>query len=113
VRLGGPSKVVTPKATFRFDKDLACLRLESIHPPYSLDEIRENTGFDLGVTEAVPSTVAPSAEELEALRQLVRRKMIETGTYASWAERTLPPFVVSPSTLAVPFVLRSCNKVEA
>lgn len=89
LRLGGPSKVVTPKATFTFDKEAARLRLESIHPPYSLDEIRENTGFDLGVSAPVKATVPPSAEELETLRKVVRRKMIDTGTYSSWAERTL------------------------
>jgi glutaconate CoA-transferase subunit B len=50
LRLGNPSKLITPKASFRFDKDAGRLRLESIHPPYTLDEIRENTGFDLGVT---------------------------------------------------------------
>ena len=89
VRLGGPSKVVTPKATFRFDNEAACPRLESIHPGYGLDEIRENTGFDLGVSGAVPATAAPSAEELTTLRGVIRRKMIDTGTYATWAERTL------------------------
>jgi glutaconate CoA-transferase, subunit B len=89
LRLGGPSKVITPKATFRFHKDAARLRLESIHPPYTLEEIRENTGFDVGVSEPVTATVPPSADELEILRAVVRRKMIDTGTYAGWAERTL------------------------
>jgi glutaconate CoA-transferase, subunit B len=89
VRLGGPIKVITPKAIFRFDKEAAYLRLDSIHPPYSLDEIRENTGFDLGVLSPVASTPAPNAEELAVLRQVVRRKMIDTGTYAAWAERAL------------------------
>ena len=89
LRLGGPSKVITPKATLRFDKEAARLRLESIHPPYSLDEIRENTGFDLGAIEPVASTEPPTADELGTLREIVRRKMIETGTYAGWAERTL------------------------
>jgi glutaconate CoA-transferase subunit B len=89
LRLGGPSKVITPKATFRFDEEAARLRLESIHPPYALEEIRENTGFDVGVTGAVTATVRPSADELETLRSVVRRKMIETDTYAGWAERTL------------------------
>jgi glutaconate CoA-transferase, subunit B len=89
LRLGGPSKVITPKATFRFERAEGCLKLDSIHPPHSLDEIRENTGFDLGITEPVPATAPPSAEELVTLREAVRRKMIETGTYAAWAERTL------------------------
>lgn len=88
LRLGGPSKVVTPKATFRFDREGGTLALESIHPPCTLDEIRENTGFDLG-TAPVPATVPPSAEELGTLRGPVRSKMIETGTYAGWAERAL------------------------
>ena len=89
LRLGGPSKVITPKATFRFDRDTAGLRLESIHPPYSADEIRENTGFDLGPTDDVPTTPPPTSAELTTLRNVVRRKMMDTGTYADWAERTL------------------------
>jgi glutaconate CoA-transferase subunit B len=89
LRLGGPSKVITPKATFRFDPEAACLRLDSIHPPYSLGDIRENTGFDLGVTESVAATMAPTIDELTALREVVRRKMIDTGTYAAWAEREI------------------------
>jgi len=89
LRLGNPSKLITPKASFRFDKDAACLRLDSIHPSYTLDEIRENTGFDLGVTGPVATTLAPTTEELRVLRSVVRPKMIETGTYAAWAERAL------------------------
>ena len=89
LRLGNPSKLITPKANFRFDKDAARLRLDSIHPSYTLEEIRENTGFDLGVTGPVATTPAPTAEELRALRSIVRPKMIETGTYAAWAERSL------------------------
>ena len=89
LRLGGPSKVITNKATFRFDKETARLRLDSIHPPYSLTDIRENTGFDLGAGEPVAATAPPSADELETLRGVILRKMIDTGTYAAWAERTL------------------------
>ncbi len=89
VRLGGPSKVITPKASFRFEQETACLRLESIHPPCTLEEIRANTGFDLDANAAVPATPAPSADELAVLRQVVRPLMIETGTYAAWAEKTL------------------------
>ena len=89
LRLGHPTKVITPKAIFCFDKAAACLRLDSIHAPYTLDEIRENTGFDLGVTGPVATTPPPSDEELHALRMVVRPQMIETGTYGAWAERTL------------------------
>ena len=74
---------------FRFDKEAGCLRLDTIHAPYTLDDIRENTGFDLGVTGPVATTPPPSAEELRALRTVVRPQMIETGTYGTWAEKTL------------------------
>ena len=89
LRLGHPTKLITPKAIFRFDKEAGVLRLDTVHAPYTLDEIRENTGFDLGVSGPGAMTPPPSAEELCALRTVVRAQMIETGTYGAWAERTL------------------------
>jgi glutaconate CoA-transferase subunit B len=89
LRLGGPSKVVTPRATFRFEKDAGVLRLDTIHPPWTLDDIRANTGFELEANGPLPATPAPTDEELRTLRHTIRRKMIDTGTYAEWAERTL------------------------
>jgi len=91
LRLGHPSKLVTPKATFRFDKEAGVLRLESIHPPYTVEDIRENTGFDLGATHRPVATPAPTQEELHALRGAVRCKMMESGTYAEWARENLRP----------------------
>ena len=88
LRLGGPSKLITPKATFAFDASAGCLRLESIHPPHSFEDVRGSTGFELGVTEAA-ATKPPTVEELATLRRAVRRKMIETDTYRGWAERSL------------------------
>jgi glutaconate CoA-transferase subunit B len=88
LRLGGPSKVVTPKATFAFHKEAGELQLESIHPPHTFEDIRENTGFDLGVARA-PATKPPTDEELLTLRGPIRRKMIETDTYRAWAQRAL------------------------
>lgn len=89
LRLGGPSKVVTPRAIFRFERQAGCLRLDSIHPPYTIDDIRENTGFDLGDVSGVTATPEPSAEELRVLRSVVRPKMIATGTYAAWVEKAV------------------------
>lgn len=88
LRHGFPTKVITPKANFHFDKDAGVLRLGSIHPGYTFDDIRENTGFDLGVTSA-PATPAPTEQELHTLRHVIRKKMIDTGTYAAWAEKSL------------------------
>jgi glutaconate CoA-transferase subunit B len=89
LRLGGPSKVVTPKATLRFEKDDALLRLESVHPGHTVGEVMENTGFDLGDTAATPQTMPPSEDELHVLRTVVRPLMIETGTYVRWAQTAI------------------------
>ena len=96
LRHGHPSKIVTPKANFRFDKAAGLLRLDSIHPGYTLDDIRDCTGFDLGNGEGVVATPTPTAEELRVLRQVVRPKMIDTGTYAQWAHKTLRDPAVHP-----------------
>jgi glutaconate CoA-transferase subunit B len=89
VRNGHCHQVVTPKAVFSFDKAAGILRLQSIHAPCTLDDIRENTGFDPGVDGPVPVTEPPTAEELRVLREVVRPKMIETDTYAAFAARIL------------------------
>jgi len=89
LRLGGPSKVITPKATFRFDNEAGRLRLESAHPPYPVQHVVEETGFDLGDVSRVEPTPVPTAEELRTLRTVVRPLMIDTGTYPEWARKQL------------------------
>jgi glutaconate CoA-transferase subunit B len=96
LRLGHPSRVVTPKAAFQFEKDQGLLRLDSIHAPYTLEHIRENTEFDLRVTGPVTTTPAPDREELRVLRQVIRRTMIDTDTYAEWARKNLGDGASSP-----------------
>ncbi|MEI8034034.1 MAG: CoA-transferase [Betaproteobacteria bacterium] len=88
LRRGQPSKVVTPKANFRFDSQKARLILDTIHRGLDYEDIRECTGFELGVT-AAPPTPEPSEEELTCLREVVKEKMIATNTYADWARKTL------------------------
>ena len=60
-------KVVTTFCTMTLAEGL--LRLESIHPYASLEEVRANTGWNIEQTE-VPPTPAPTAEELAALEQV-------------------------------------------
>jgi glutaconate CoA-transferase subunit B len=67
----GPELVVTPKCVFDFDERTAAMRVSSIHPDVTADELRASTGFDLGDLSSVPTTAAPSVEELEILRSEV------------------------------------------
>jgi glutaconate CoA-transferase subunit B len=89
LRHGGPSKVITPMATLRFDKASGRLSLDSVHVPHTLQEVVENTGFALEGADKASATPEPTAEELRTLRHVVRKTMIETGTYAEWAAKNL------------------------
>ena len=89
LRHGGPTKVVTPMATLAFDAEAGELKLESAHPPHTPQQVREQTGFDLGDLSGIPATPAPTEAELEALRGPVRRRMIDEGIYSDWARDNL------------------------
>jgi acyl CoA:acetate/3-ketoacid CoA transferase beta subunit len=62
-------RVVTNLAVLDFTGD-GHMRLASIHPGVSVDEVVEATGFELVVPDNVPETRSPSAEELDALSRL-------------------------------------------
>jgi glutaconate CoA-transferase subunit B len=68
----GPQLVVTPLAVLDFGDD-DTLRLKSVHPGHTPDEVRERTGFDLppSTPGEVPVTPAPTGEELIMLRERV------------------------------------------
>ena len=46
------------------------LRLRSLHPGISAEQVVENTGFEICVPDDVATTVAPTEEQLEIIRQL-------------------------------------------
>ncbi|MFI5282185.1 MAG: CoA-transferase subunit beta [Candidatus Dormibacterales bacterium] len=64
----GPALVVTPLCTFAFDDDSLRARLRTLHPGVTEKQVREATGFDLGVSGQVGQTEPPSSVELEILR---------------------------------------------
>jgi glutaconate CoA-transferase subunit B len=63
---GNVDRVVTPLCVFRRHPPTGRLRVESIHPYSSAEEVAAQTGFALDLTD-VPSTPTPTAEELVAL----------------------------------------------
>lgn len=67
-RPGGPVALVTNLCVFAFDRGRGRFRLQSIHPGHTLEEVRDNTGFDFDSTESVPDTPAPDAETLSVTR---------------------------------------------
>ena len=84
-RPGGPFALVTGRCVFDFDRDHRCFRLASVHPGHSLEEIRDNTGFDFDCPAVAPDTPAPDAALLAAIRGPIREEIAET--YPRFASR--------------------------
>jgi glutaconate CoA-transferase subunit B len=49
------------------------LTLTTLHPGVTVEQVRENTGWDLKIADNVQVSAAPTAQELAALRELVAR----------------------------------------
>jgi glutaconate CoA-transferase subunit B len=76
LRGGGPLRIITDKAVMGFDKLTGRMRLISIHPGIRLEDIVENTGFELLRDARVPETAPPTAEQLRLVRELIDPKRI-------------------------------------
>jgi glutaconate CoA-transferase subunit B len=72
---GGLSKIITPLAVLRLNRDRRQLDLESVTPGHSIDEVQAQTGFVLPQPERVLETPAPTAAELMTLRTTVRHHL--------------------------------------
>ena len=68
---GGPKYCVTPMCVMDFTDDDKHLRLRSLHPGVTADDVQANTGFELVIPDEVPITEAPTEEELHVLRTRV------------------------------------------
>ena len=67
---GRATLVVTPMAVFDFTEETHRMRLRSVHPGRTLQEVLAATGFE-PVVPALPAvTAAPTAEELALLRSI-------------------------------------------
>ena len=67
---GGPSLVVTSLCQMDFDPKTKRIRLATVHPCVTVDQVVENSGFDLVVPAEVPTTEFPTCEELDLLRAI-------------------------------------------
>jgi glutaconate CoA-transferase, subunit B len=72
----GPEVVVTGLGIHRFDKG-GEMYLASVHPGVTVEQIKENTGWDIAVGGDLEETPAPSDEELG----LIRDKLDPEGIY--------------------------------
>lgn len=64
----GPTSIITPLCVFDFDRETRSARLKSLHPGVTMEEVVNNTGFEIIIPDRVPVTDGPSDDELELLR---------------------------------------------
>jgi glutaconate CoA-transferase subunit B len=91
-RPGGPHAMLTGLCLFDFDKARRRFVLRSVHPGHSLEEVRDETGFEFDLPDGshatvpnqVPTTPLPDAATLALMRGRVLEEIGET--YPNFAQ---------------------------
>jgi len=87
-RTGGPYSLVTGRCIFKFNPDAERFTLESVHPGHTLEEIKQETGFEFDVPDGVtPVTEEPPSEWLKLIRGPVGNEIREI--YPEFASNVL------------------------
>jgi len=66
---GGPSAVITTKGILRFDSGTKEMVLNAVHPGVTVEEIFENTGWNLKCALKIEETKPPTRSELRLIRK--------------------------------------------
>ncbi|MAG30858.1 MAG: CoA-transferase [Deltaproteobacteria bacterium] len=66
--------VISNLAVYDFDTPDHRMRLRSVHPGVTVDDVVANTGFELVIEGDVPQTRQPTEEELELVREKIDPK---------------------------------------
>ncbi|MEU8027054.1 CoA-transferase [Streptomyces sp. NPDC049099] len=64
-------RVVSDLGVFDFATPGRTMRLVSVHPGVTVEQVQEATGFDLVIPDEVPYTRAPTAAELLLIREVI------------------------------------------
>ena len=72
----GPYRVVTNLAVLGFDDDTKRMKLLALNPGVTIEEVVENTDFELIIPHRVEENEPPKSEELRVLREEVDRERL-------------------------------------
>ena len=64
----GPYRVITDLAVLGYHEQTKRMEVHSLHPGIQLEQVRQATGFALGVREPLTTTSTPTETELHILR---------------------------------------------
>ncbi|MFJ5994443.1 CoA-transferase subunit beta [Streptomyces sp. NPDC092370] len=76
-------RVVSNLGVFDFATPDRSMRLASLHPGVTVEQVQEATGFELTVPDEVPVTREPTGEELRLIREVVDPAGVRAGEVAA------------------------------
>ncbi len=77
--IGGPSVVITDKAVFDFDEESRRMRVRSIHPDTTIEDVMANMSFKPIVPDSIQQTQPPTAEDV----RIIHEEIDPDGMYRS------------------------------
>ena len=69
-RGSGPFRVITQLAVYGFDDETKRLKLISLHPGVSLEQVKSSSEFEIMMPEKIEGTKPPSQEDCAVLRRI-------------------------------------------
>jgi acyl CoA:acetate/3-ketoacid CoA transferase beta subunit len=66
---GGPRRVISQLAVYDFEPETCRMRLFSLHPGVTVDQVRAACGFEIVVPDQVGVSLVPTSEDLRLLRE--------------------------------------------
>ncbi len=67
---GGPYRVITQLGVYGFDDETKRMKLISIHPGVSINDIIENSSMEIIIPDKVDTSEEPSSKDIEILRSI-------------------------------------------
>ena len=77
-RPGGPYALITSLCVFMFDRERRRFRLDGLLPGATVEQVRDNTGFDFDCPDDVGDVPPPEPDRLEIIRARVAAEIAET-----------------------------------
>lgn len=68
----GPEAIITPLGILRFDSVSKEAYLDALHPNATVEQIKENTGWDLKIAKKIHEIEPPTTKEINICRKVMR-----------------------------------------
>jgi len=69
-RGSGPYRIITQLGVYGFDEKSKRMKLVSLHPGVTIEQIKENSGFEIIIPEKISVTNPPSKKEITILKKI-------------------------------------------